>query len=192
MNMTRKAFLGLGATAVCGVALGGAAKAFAGEGDLLRPPIVTDETEFTSKCLRCYRCISACPTGVLKPATVNDGFLNAKTPVMDFHLGACDFCNKCIEVCPTEAITPSDPNDVSKGRIGVAVVQEDRCLAFSSGCQECEKACPYGAITLDGNGHPRVDDSVCNGCGECEYICPALVYRSFAGGNRRGIVIEKG
>ena len=34
-----------------------------------------------------------------------------------------------------------------------------------------------------------VDPALCNGCGVCENVCPALVYRSFSGGNRRGIKV---
>lgn len=191
MGMTRKAFLGTGAAAVCATAFGGAALALGGPEELLRPPVVRDEAEFVSRCVRCYRCISACHTGVLVPATFDDGLLSVKTPTMDFHRGSCDFCGECAEVCPTQAIEQCDPAKPSEGRIGYAVVQEDRCLAYSTGCLVCETACPYGAISLDANQRPTVDVDRCNGCGVCENVCPALVYRSFSGGTRRGIVVVK-
>lgn len=191
MGMTRRAFLGVGAAAVCSGALGGAAFAIGGTDDLLRPPVVKDEAEFASRCIRCYRCISVCPTGVLAPATLDDGLIAVKTPKVDFHQGYCDFCDKCVDVCPTRAIEACDPTNPAAGRIGYAVVQPDRCLAYSTGCLECKEACPYGAISLDQDSRPVVDRSVCNGCGMCEYVCPALVYRSFSGGTRRGIVVVK-
>lgn len=191
MGMTRKAFLGVGAAAVCSGAFGGIALALGGPDELLRPPVVRDEAEFASRCIRCYRCISVCPTGVLAPATLDDGLLAMKTPKVDFHRGYCDFCNKCVDVCPTRAIEACDPLQPSEGRMGYAVVQPDRCLAYSTGCLECEEACPYDAISLDADNRPVVNVDACNGCGMCEYVCPALVYRSFSGGTRRGVVVVK-
>lgn len=190
-SMTRKAFLGTAATALGASVFGGAAKALAGEGELLRPPLVSDEAEFASKCLRCYRCIEVCHTNALVPATLADGILVARTPTFDFHKGSCDFCGDCAEVCPTNAIIPGDPYSPAEGRIGVAVIQTDRCVAYFNGCQLCQQACPYEAISLSNDGSPVIDETVCNGCGVCENVCPALVYRSFSGGNRRGVVVVK-
>ena len=110
-----------------------------------------------------------------------------RLPFISFADDGCDFCNRCIEVCPTGALAGFDP---ATGKIGVARVQANRCLAYSGGCTLCLEKCPYGALTLDPAGRPVVDEGLCNGCGMCEAVCPALVYRSFAGGTRRGIVIE--
>ncbi|MFR1638334.1 MAG: 4Fe-4S binding protein [Eggerthellaceae bacterium] len=117
---------------------------------------------------------------------VGDGFLRARTPKLNFHRGSCDFCGDCQRVCPTGAIGAFDPE---ADKMGMAVVQKDRCVAYYQGCVECQKACPFEAIELDGDGHPVVDADRCNGCGVCEDVCPALVYRSFSGGTRRGIVV---
>ena len=106
--------------------------------------------------------------------------------MLDFHKGYCDFCGKCQTACPTGALGSFDPQ---RDKLGVAVVQKDRCIAYFEGCVECEKACPYEAIALDDVGHPVIDAAKCNGCGVCENVCPALVYRSFAGGSRRGVVV---
>ena len=59
-------------------------------------------------------------------AAVGDGFLRARTPVLDFHKGYCDFCGKCIEVCPTGALRSFDE---TAEKLGVAVVQKPRCLS---------------------------------------------------------------
>lgn len=191
MSVTRRAFVGLGAAAAASCALGGVARASsAGSHEaLLRPPVVDDEADFAARCVRCYRCIEACPTRALRPAGLEAGLVAWSTPVFDFHQGACDFCGKCVEACPTRALRPADPDHPETGRIGVARVQPDRCIAFDYGCAVCAEACPYGAIELDEGGVPRVDDARCNGCGVCENVCPALVYRSFSGGSRRGIVV---
>ncbi|MCD8315918.1 MAG: 4Fe-4S dicluster domain-containing protein [Eggerthellaceae bacterium] len=191
MGITRRALITTGAVAVGAIAFGGVLELAGNGNEMLRPPVVTDEADFMSKCIRCYRCISACPQGILAPATLNDGILIAKTPTVDFHQGSCDFCNKCVEVCPTSALTEADPDDPGSGRIGYAVVQTDRCLAYYGGCLVCYESCPYGAINLDSASHPIVDATVCNGCGVCEYECPALVYRSFSGGSRHGIVVVR-
>lgn len=196
MDVTRRAFLGLGAAVVASCVVGGAAWASAGDSALLRPPVVDDEAAFFARCLRCYRCIEACHTQALRPAPLEAGLANWATPTIDFHRGSCDFCNECVRACPTGALRAADPAKPGNGRIGIAVVQPDRCIAYDHGCDVCERACPWDAIELSSDGIPLVREEACNGCGECERCCPALVYRSFSGGNRRGIVVvpceEKG
>lgn len=186
--LTRRAFVGIGVAAAFG-ALGGVAWASTPDAGLLRPPVVDDETAFAARCLRCYRCIEACPTKAVRPADFEGGIVAVGTPVMDFHRGICNFCNACVDACPTAALRPADPDDPASGRIGVAQIQPDRCIAFEYGCDVCEKACPYEAIELADDGTPRVVEERCNGCGACENQCPALVLRSFGGGTRRGVVI---
>lgn len=184
--MTRRTFVGFCVTCAACAGVGGAAAAIGGNGELLRPPGGQDEGHLLGSCVRCDRCRSICPTGVIGVAHVEDGVVQARTPKLDFHKGYCDFCDLCARVCPTGAIGPFDEK---QDKIGVAIVQKDRCIAYFQGCVECERACPYDAITLDASGHPVVDARACNGCGVCENICPALVYRTFAGGTRRGIVV---
>ena len=174
----------VGATAL--LALGAGVRGAKGSGELIRPPGSVGEDEFLARCIRCDRCRSVCHTGVIGVAEVGDGFLRARTPKLNFHRGSCDFCGDCQRVCPTGAIGAFDPE---ADKMGMAVVQKDRCVAYYQGCVECQKACPFEAIALDGDGHPVVDADRCNGCGVCEDVCPALVYRSFSGGTRRGIVV---
>lgn len=185
---SRRAFLGFcGATAAC-VGLSGAVKAVDGSAktNLLRPPGGQDELHLLASCVKCDRCRSICHTGAISVTEVGEGILRARTPKLNFHKGSCDFCGDCQRVCPTGALGLFDSKT---DKLGVAVVQKDRCVAYFMGCVECEKACPYDAISLDEANHPVVDARLCNGCGICEEICPALVYRSFAGGTRRGITV---
>lgn len=184
--LSRRGFLGAAALCAAAAAVGGAGVAFAGEGELLRPPGGQDEANLAAACLKCDRCRSVCPTGAVALASVEDGLLRARTPVLNFHRGYCDFCDKCIEACPTGALRPFDP---AAEKLGVAVVQRDRCLSFSRGCTVCENSCAFGALSFE-SGHPVVDAELCNGCGQCEFECTALVYGTFSGGNRRGIVVE--
>ncbi len=183
---SRRAFLGFCGAGALSMGFGAAVAGLSGDGELLRPPGGQDEARMHASCLRCDRCRSICPTGVIGIAPLEEGILNARTPTLDFHRGYCDFCALCETVCPTGALGSFDP---STEKIGTAVIQEDRCIAFVGGCTECFKACPYGAISLDASNRPVVDGSLCNGCGVCEYICPALAYRSFSGGTRRGVVV---
>ncbi len=82
--------------------------------------------------------------------------------------------------------------DAKANRIGLAVIDPQRCIAWISGsCRVCVDACPYEALSADASGRPIVDSTRCNGCGICEYRCPSNTYRSFAGGTQRGINVER-
>ena len=186
-TFSRRDFVGMAGTTLACTAFGVSIGASPSHDDaLLRPPGAQDTSLLHTLCLRCDRCRSVCPTEAIRVAPIEEGMLNARTPMLDFHRGYCDFCELCAQVCPTGAIAAFDP-DVDK--IGVAVVQEDRCLAYAGGCVLCVDACPYEALSLDKADRPIVDEEACNGCGLCEHVCPALVYRSFGGGTRRGIAI---
>jgi heterodisulfide reductase subunit A2 len=56
----------------------------------------------------------------------------------------------------------------------IAVVWPDRCSATTRGkpCSICEKACPYGAITITGDNPPEIITAKCHGCGACVAECP--------------------
>ena len=188
-SITRRGVL-VGAGAVAGVfAVGGVAYALEGEDrGLLRPPGAQDEAHFRATCLKCNRCETACPQHCLRTGVLEDGLLNWRTPIMDFHKGACDFCGKCEDVCPAGAILGA--RDTSRV-IGVAEVDRDRCIAWlQGGCRVCVDACPYGAISLDASGRPVIDEAKCNGCGACEYACPSNSYLTFVGGTDRGINVR--
>ena len=177
--------------AVCGVV----AMPLAASVDVLRPPGALAEDEFMARCIRCERCISVCPTNVLAPMPIEQGILAVRTPYVTFANDSCTFCDQCRIVCPTAAIEAVDPLAPQTGRIGVAVVDPARCVAFEQAgtCGVCVDACPYGALSFDDGRRPVVDAAVCNGCGECVKICPANVLTSFSGGATRGInvVTEK-
>ncbi len=182
----RRLFL-QGATAVMAMlALGKLGQALPSP-KFLRPPGGQDEKSFLSKCLRCDRCRSACPTSVIGVVHTEESSLSARTPAMLFHLGYCTFCKRCVEVCPTGALQPFEVKSV---KIGLATIT-DRCIAWNyGGCTVCQNACTYHAIRLDALRRPIVDRSKCNGCGICEKVCPALVMRSYAGGTTRGIEVR--
>lgn len=185
---TRREFLigaGLFAGLLC---VGGAAKAYAADGELLRPPGGQDEARLRALCLKCDRCRSACPQGCIETVTFAEGVLDARTPKLNFHEGYCDFCNKCIDACPTGALAAFDP---AVDKIGVARVDASKCIAYTRGtCVVCQGSCPYDALTFDGAGHPVVDEEACNGCGECVQACNVNINLTFDGSFDRAIEVE--
>jgi ferredoxin-type protein NapG len=169
------------------LALGAAGAALKGDKTLIRPPGGQDEAAFLSLCIKCDRCRSVCPEGVIGVSTIFDGLVSMRTPVMDFRKGYCDFCKKCIDVCPTAALKPFSGQSV---KIGVAELTES-CIALrTGGCTKCFDVCPELAITLNKQNAPIIDREACSGCGLCVKVCPANVLQSYKGGKERGIVIK--
>ena len=198
-SLTRRSFLLAGAGVSVFLALGGVSKYAFGDVPLLRPPGGQDEKHFIATCIKCDRCRSACPLKCISVANMNDGFINARTPKLDFHRGYCDFCQSrldegkralCVESCPTGSLKPFD-HEVDW--IGPAVIDTVLCIAYhpeGGGCKRCIDGCPYEAISTDSSGRPVVEPEKCNGCGYCEFICPSNSYRAFTGIRRRAITIE--
>lgn len=175
---------------------------------LLRPPGATND-ELLRTCIRCAECVRACPTGALSPAVTEAGVEGIWSPILVARQGYCDYsCNACGQVCPVEAIPPLGLEEKRRQVIGIAVIDQDRCLpwAEATDCIVCEEMCPLPekAIRLEeaevigADGEPRrilqphVERNHCIGCGICEYKCPVSgeaairVFLSSEGGEMRG------
>lgn len=196
-NVSRRTLcLGVGGAAVM---LGLGSLKNIGSTPITRPPGGQDEGRLVSACIRCQKCVEVCPRRAIKPAHVETGLLNLRTPTMNFNDDYCDFCAEsnagdplCVKVCPTEALAlPENATDKST-IIGKAVINEDECLAFRlAGCRFCYDACPYEALELDENNCPHVIYDACNGCGACESVCVSLQNGSIStGATSRAIVIK--
>lgn len=138
--------------------------------------------EFTSKCLACGRCVSACKGSVLRISTTQWGILKFMVPFMDFDFGYCkDDCNSCSLACPSGAILPISLAEKSQIKIGRAQIDLKKCLIFSEGkfCDICIKECTQKAIEFRPRGnskavkYPKVRNGLCTGCGKCAYLCHA-------------------
>ena len=160
---------------------------------LLRPPGVretnADVVAFT-KCTRCNECVRVCPTGGLQPAVFDAGLEGLGSPILVPRLGYCDYsCNACGQACPVQAIPPLALEQKRKQVIGLAYIDQNRCIPWSDHqpCLVCEEMCPLPtkAIQLeqaqvwgpDGTSVtiqlPHVLRDLCIGCGICEHKCPA-------------------
>ena len=141
-----------------------------------------DSAKFRTRCVGCMKCISACPSGILRPSS-NVGHFGR--PALDFRYGWCrPECNLCAEACPAGAIKRGlAPEQKKQLHTGVAVWHPDSCVAATGKdkCNACTRHCPVGAITLvakdgaaaDAPKIPRIDSEKCIGCGACEHFCPA-------------------
>ncbi|MBI5649224.1 MAG: 4Fe-4S dicluster domain-containing protein [Chloroflexi bacterium] len=132
----------------------------------VRPPGALAPNElFRAACLRCGKCVSACPHQTIRQN-------NERLPYIDGINGWCFFCMDCGIACPTGALRPVDPHST---KLGTAIIDRARCLAWTHlECHACYDQCVKlkQAITLDAQKRPLVDLKRCNGCGACVTVCP--------------------
>jgi MauM/NapG family ferredoxin protein len=169
------------------------------DGRVVRPPGSIPESEFLARCISCGACMKVCPTNAIHPCTFKNGFQRLYTPKIVARIGGCEEkCHICGYVCPTGAIRNLSYEEKRFAKIGTAVINRHRCLAWEQNkeCVVCDEICPYNAITpkivQTTTGPfkvPIVDEDLCIGCGMCEQHCPitdnaAIVVYRF-GENRR-------
>jgi len=152
------------------------------EGRLIRPPGSIPEPDFLNLCIHCGKCMKICPTNGLQPCILEAGIYGLWTPRLVARIGGCEKnCNMCGQVCPTSAIRNLPLEEKTYVRMGTAVIDRSRCIAWEQDkvCLICDEACPYNAIsslseTIRGNTllRPFVDERICTGCGLCEARCP--------------------
>ena len=154
----------------------------------IRPPGALAEAAFLDKCIRCGECMKACPTNTIQPAFLESGLEGLWSPLLKMRVGYCEYhCNLCSQVCPTEAIAKLPLEKKQKIKIGLSMVDKNRCLPYAYGraCQTCYDQCPLPekAITMVTASvtrgektitlkQPQIDPKLCIGCGICENKCP--------------------
>lgn len=151
--------------------------------NLIRPPGTEIESDFMARCIKCGRCLEACPYVSIISAQTQDGFA-VGTPIINVREQACRLCEDfpCIEACPSEALHKVESRKEVK--MGVAEINEDLCIAFQGmRCEVCYRVCPLidEAITIDYRQRegdlihsvfaPSVDAEACVGCGLCVERC---------------------
>ncbi|MBN1983990.1 MAG: 4Fe-4S binding protein [Chitinivibrionales bacterium] len=154
------------------------------EGRFIRPPGSLPEREFLSRCIRCGECMKVCKTNGLQPAILQVGFDGLWTPHLVARHGPCEEkCNVCGHVCPTQAIRRLPLEEKQYVKIGTAVIDRHRCIAWEQDklCLICDEICPSDAIEFRVVSNftgpfkrPFVIEEKCTGCGWCEHNCPVL------------------
>jgi ferredoxin len=152
------------------------------KGRFVRPPGSIPEPDFLARCIRCGECMKVCKTNGLQPINMESGLDAIWTPRLKPRVGPCeDKCNMCGHVCPTQAIRALPIEEKLFAKIGTAVIDRRRCIAWEQNklCLICDEICPYDAIefrivdTFTGPfKRPFVLEDKCVGCGWCEKKCP--------------------
>ena len=149
------------------------------------PPGSLGWSHFAGACTACHLCVSACPSGVLKPSFLEYGVFGMLQPFMDFRAGFCNYeCTRCTEICPSGAILPLSVEKKLSTQIGIVRFERENCVVVTEGtaCGACSELCPTqavrmvayeGALTI-----PELDTGICIGCGACEYACPTIPYKA--------------
>ena len=164
------------AEGVAGFVMGSSSK-------LLRPPGIQSERDFLARCVKCGKCIEACPYAALHAAGPLEGSA-AGTPFINAREQACRLCADfpCVKACPTNALR--DVSEKHEPHMGYARIEEDVCIAYQGyRCEVCYRICPLidEAIKIDFQSlegddiHtkfiPTIDEDVCTGCGLCVERC---------------------
>ncbi|WP_350454423.1 4Fe-4S dicluster domain-containing protein [Slackia heliotrinireducens] len=211
----RTLLIGAGSTAVL---LGVGGLRYVGSVPQVRPPGGQDEDHLIAACIRCNRCVEACPMQVIVPSRIEYGILGMRTPRLEFSenppgdmdgIAFCDFCAEanddvplCVQVCPTEALKVPEGEVVEDTILGIAELDKDLCMAYRSGfCAFCHDACIeargeeaaaiYYVGSEDGTSMlPVVDAERCNGCGACESVCVSIQDGSVVNAKERAIVVR--
>jgi len=188
---SRRQFIKRGVTAPFALALAGGLvtvpflRKADSRGFYLRPPGALEEKRFQGACVRCGKCVQACPYRSIKLAGPDAG-AGIGTPVIIAREEPCYLCPDlpCARACPSGALD-KELQEIEKVQMGTAViVDRENCLSLRGlRCEVCYNNCPLidKAITIEPRHNirtgthtimePVVHRDKCVGCGICEKTC---------------------
>jgi ferredoxin len=143
--------------------------------DRILPPGAMSLSHYSSRCIGCLACASACPVGVIR-------IDRNSRPQLDYTYGYCQYnCTECGRVCPTGALLSLSREDKQRTRIALSNFTLSNCVVVTrrQSCGACAEVCPTHALRMVplGDGSPltipRFDPDYCIGCGGCLNVCPA-------------------
>jgi heterodisulfide reductase subunit A len=99
-------------------------------------------------------------------STLNDGI---------FIAGCCEGPKDIPDtVAQAKAAASEVLSLLARGTVEIEPIVASVDDKFCSGCELCEKMCPYGALSLaEPEGVMVVNQALCKGCGSCAVICPS-------------------
>ncbi len=141
----------------------------------IRPPgAMPDEVQFLSTCVRCNKCIEACPHDVIRSLTAVAGIAEG-TPYLLPEKDPCRWCADmpCIQACESGALGFAPDGTVPP--IAKAKFTSDKCLNEQGVlCDTCAQRCPTSVKAIRMIGRKvSFDLEKCTGCGLCAYHCEA-------------------
>lgn len=196
-RLSRRNFL-LGAGAgvlLCGL---GAVSVYE-KNSLVRPPGGQNRAQLIGRCIHCAKCLESCPHHIIKPAHIENGLVQMRTPYLDFSNSWCDWCHDvnggvplCVEACPTGALSLPEGATEETVLLGKAELITDWCLAYKNmGCRFCYDECAFEAIKLDEESRPYLVLENCNGCGACQAVCVSEMHGALSvGAASRAITVK--
>ncbi|MDR3315577.1 MAG: 4Fe-4S dicluster domain-containing protein [Coriobacteriales bacterium] len=172
-SVTRRNLLLGAAGALVMVGLGGAGRFAFGNTQLLRPPGSQGEDHFQATCIRCNRCVSACPRSALAVSGIEEGLVNVRTPKMAYRRG---------HYALSDAEGAVEPGQIDYD-LGMKRLTHAQGTGFCDFCGLCSKNCPTGALNSFDSltqwiGLATVFQEFCiafdkqGGCRKCVDYCP--------------------